>query len=159
MAVNPRTVKGRRQLKFETFDDVLSDAERLVASQNCRMLGNWALPELINHLAMTMNSSIDGFAAKAPFLIRWVGPLIKRSVVYGKKLSPGIKLPAEAVPVAFPSGNSSQQALDALRVAFARAARERMEADHPAFGRMTHEEWLLMQLRHAEMHLSFAIPE
>lgn len=159
MTVNPKTVKGRRDLRFQTFHDVVVDVEQLVAARNCRMLGNWSLPVLINHLTMTMHSSIDGFPSKAPFLIRLIGPLIKRSVVYGKKLSPGIKLPAEVVPAAFPSGNSAHEALADLKSAFSRALTERMEADHPAFGRMTHEEWLLMQLRHAEMHLSFALPE
>ncbi|MFN5799079.1 MAG: DUF1569 domain-containing protein [Planctomyces sp.] len=33
-----------------------------------------------------------------------------------------------------------------------------MRAPHPGFGRMTHQEWLLLHLRHSEMHLSFAIP-
>ena len=159
MPVNPKTVKGRRDLSFQTFHDVVADVEQLVAARNCRMLGNWSLPVLINHLTMTMNSSIDGFALKAPFLIRFIGPLIKRSVVYGKKLSPGIKLPANAVQAAFPCGNSAHEALADLKASFSRALTERMEADHPAFGKMTHEEWLLMQLRHAEMHLSFALPE
>lgn len=159
MLVNPRRVKGRRSLRFETFHDVVADVEQLVAANNCRMLGNWSLPVLINHLTMTMHASIDGFPSKAPFLIRLIGPMIKRSVVYGKKLSPGIKLPAEAIPAAFPPGNSAHEALADLKSAFSRALTERMEADHPAFGRMTHEEWLLMQLRHAEMHLSFALPE
>jgi hypothetical protein len=159
MPVNPKTVKGRRDLTFETFHDVVTDAEHLAAARNCRMPGNWSLPVLINHLTMTMHSSIDGFPSKAPFLIRLIGPLIKRSVVYGKKFSPGIKLPAEVIPAAFPPGNSAYEALADLKAAFSRALTERMEADHPAFGKMTHEEWLLMQLRHAEMHLSFALPE
>lgn len=159
MSVNPRTVKGRRVLSFQTFDDVISDVEQLVAARECRMLGNWPLPVLINHLTMTMNASIDGVASRAPFLIRLIAPLIKKGVVYGKKMSPGIKLPAEATIVAFPPGDSPHQALKELRAAFARAATERMEADHPAFGRMTHEEWRLLQLRHAEMHLSFAVPQ
>jgi hypothetical protein len=39
----------------------------LVAARNCRMPGNWSLPVLINHLTMTMHSSIDGFPPKPRF--------------------------------------------------------------------------------------------
>jgi len=35
---------------------------------------------------------------------------------------------------------------------------EQMQALYPAFGRMTHQEWLLLHLRHSEMHLGCAIP-
>ncbi len=34
-----------------------------------------------------------------------------------------------------------------------------LEAIHPAFGKMNHDEWTKLHLRHSEMHLSFAVPE
>jgi len=53
----------------------------------------------------------------------------------------------------------SSNAFDDLRQSVARTKSERMEAAHPAFGKMNHDEWTKLHLRHAEMHLSFAIPE
>ena len=44
-----------------------------------------------------------------------------------------------------------------------RAAMERLRATaptipNPVFGRLTHEQWIQLNLRHAELHLSFQIP-
>lgn len=159
MTVNSKGVQGRRDLTFRTLDDIVADAERLAASRNPATLGNWPLAQLLSHLAMTFNGSIDGFESKAPWLIRLIGPLIKGRFISAKKMSPGIKLPKAAEAAAFPEGASVQESLESLRRAVARTKTERMEAPHPAFGKMTHDEWVLLQLRHSEMHLSFALPD
>jgi len=57
------------------------------------------------------------------------------------------------------NATSVAAAFDDLRQSVARTKSERMEAAHPAFGKMNHDEWTKLHLRHAEMHLSFAIPE
>jgi hypothetical protein len=85
-------------------------------------------------------------------------PLFKGRVLKSPKMSPGIKLPKAAEAAAFPEAGTRQEALDDLRRAVARTKTERMEAVHPAFGKMTHEEWHTLHLRHSEMHLSFALP-
>ena len=41
---------------------------------------------------------------------------------------------------------------------------ERLQAEAPTapnviFGQLTHEEWIAINLRHAELHLGFLIPE
>ena len=30
---------------------------------------------------------------------------------------------------------------------------------HPIFGKLTHDEWIAINLRHAELHLGFQVPE
>lgn len=157
MSVDVRKVAGRRELCFESLDQVVSDAERLVAAPNHRTLGNWPLHKLLTHLAHTIEHSIDGFEMKAPFLIRLLGPLIKRIAL--KKLSPGIKLQKQLEQKVFPEAGSAEDALERLRAAVARAKGERMEAAHPAFGKMSHDEWIRLHLLHSAMHLSFALPE
>ncbi|MFN5052141.1 MAG: DUF1569 domain-containing protein [Planctomyces sp.] len=156
MPVNPRHVQGRRELTFHSLQQVLDDVEQLAASPATRTLGNWSLAQLLNHLALTMNGSIDGFSVQAPWFIRLLAPLFKQSAL--KKISPGIRLPKSAEAVAFPSSVSLPESLQAFRQAIRRASTEQMRAPHPGFGRMTHQEWLLLHLRHSEMHLSFAIP-
>lgn len=157
MPVNPTTVQGRRELSFESLQDVLADVERLVASPSTRTLGNWSLGELLNHLTMTMNNSIDGFQVKAPFFVRMIAPFFKKSAL--KKITPGIKLPKSAETKALPPSSSLYESLQEFRKAVQRTMMETMEAAHPAFGRMTHDEWMQLHLRHSEMHLSFAVPE
>jgi Protein of unknown function (DUF1569) len=148
----------RRDVSFSHLEEVVTDAERLLSSTRTIVVGNWPLPQLLTHLAMTFNNSIDGFPTKAPIFIRLLGPLIKRSVLKAPKMKPGIKLPKATIAAAFPRANSPQAALDSLRKAIARTKHERMEARHPAFGKMTHDEWHTLHLRHCELHLSFAIP-
>jgi hypothetical protein len=43
MPVDTKTVPGRRELVFRSLDEVVADAETLVASPNTKMLGNWPL--------------------------------------------------------------------------------------------------------------------
>lgn len=149
---------SRREVSFTSLDEIVLDAQRLVSSANTAVVGNWPLTQLLMHLTMTVNCSIDGFPTKAPFVIRLLGPLIKRSVLKAPKMKPGIKLPKDIIPLAYPSAESPQAAFDSLRSAIARTKKEQMQARHPAFGKMTHDEWHTLHLRHSELHLSFAIP-
>jgi hypothetical protein len=155
--VDPRTVQGRHELSFLSFDDVLADAEKLVACSSVKTLGNWPLSQLLTHLAGAINRSIDGISVKFPFFMRLLGLFMKGRVLK-KGLRPGIKLPAEREAIAFPVADSPYESLQSLRRAVDRLRTERMTARHPFFGKLTHEEWVLLHLRHAELHLSFAVP-
>ncbi len=159
MTVNTKTLQGRRDLSFQTMDDIVADAEKLVASSTARTIGNWPLDKLIMHLSKTVHNSIDGFESRAPLMIRLIMPFFKSKIINAKELKPGINLPKAAIPVAYPEAGSLQEALDDLRRAVARTRTERMTVNHPAFGKMTHEEWNTLHLRHSEMHLSFALPK
>ncbi len=134
---------------------MLAEAERLVDSPNTRTLGNWPLGQLLTHLTLAMNSSIDGISARAPWFIRLIGPAIKRRVL-SRGMSPGFNLPKTVETEFFPATASSREALEKFRAAVGRVRRERMTAAHPVFGRITHDEWLQLHLRHAELHLGFA---
>jgi hypothetical protein len=155
--IRTKTVTNRRELRFNSFDDMVADAERLVRSPNTRMLGNWPLSQLLGHVTLAINGSIDGIHVKAPWFIRMLGPLIKRRVL--KKMSPGFNLPKSAEAQFFPESSSSELALQNLQAAVARLQNERMTACHPVLGRLTHDEWTLLHLRHCELHFSFALPD
>jgi hypothetical protein len=149
---------GRRELSFRSLDDVVADADMLVAAPQTRMLGNWPLDKLLMHLATAVNGSIDGVSFRAPFYIRLVGPLIKRRFLT-QKMPPGFKLPKGTEQGFFPSAGSAREAAEVLRKAIARLPAERMTSKHPVFGRLSHDEWTQLHLRHAELHLSFARPD
>lgn len=159
MRVNARAVQGRRDVSFQTMDEIVADVEKLAASPTTKMIGNWPLKKLITHLTQTVDCSIDGFHMKAPLLIRLIMPLFKGHFLKAKKMKPGINLPKSTEAAAFPDSNSIQEALGDLRRAVERTKTERMTANHPAFGKMTHDEWITLHLRHSEMHLSFALPK
>lgn len=155
--INTKSVPARRALRFQSLDDVAADAERLVSSPDTRMLGNWSLSHLLTHLAKAINSSIDGISVRAPWYIRLAAPLFKRRILT-KGMRPGFKLPKNVEPSFFPVAESPHEALAVLRAAIDRARAERITARHPILGHLTHDEWTQLHLRHAELHLSFALP-
>lgn len=157
MSVNPKKVQGRRELTFSSLDDIVADAEKLVSSPHTQTLGNWPLDRLLAHLAMMMNGSIDGFSFKAPWFIRGVLFFIKGQFL-NSRWTPGITLPPGNEAEVFPPASSPQDALEMIRTAVQRTKTEKMSAPHPAFGTLTHEQWVQIHLRHAELHLSFAVP-
>jgi len=156
LSVDTRTVRGRRELHFTSLEAVLADAEKLVSSPTTRTLGNWPLGQLLTHVAMAMNRSIDGISFRAPWYLRLFGRLMKRRLLK-RGLRPGFKLPRDREAAAYPAVASPQEALALLRQAVGRLRNEKATAIHPLFGRLTHEEWTQLHLRHAELHLSFAV--
>ena len=94
MTIDTKTISGRRTLEFDTLDDVLADAEILTA-KHATTVGNWTLGQIFQHLANTMNLSIDGSDFRAPWYFRLIGPLILRSILK-KGMSPGYQLSAPA---------------------------------------------------------------
>lgn len=101
MTVATKTNQGRRTLAFASFDDILADAERLVASPRTRMLGNWPLDRLLTHLATAIHASIDGIRFRVPWYIRLVGFFIKRYVL-NRRMPSGFRLPTKGEADAFP---------------------------------------------------------
>jgi hypothetical protein len=142
-------------LHFKSLDEAVADAVELVSSPTTRTLGNWSLSQLLTHLARAIDGSIDGIKFKAPWFVRLYGKLAKRRVLR-QGLSPGFKLPKKREAGAFPSASSLQEALAIFRKAVGRLQNEKATASHPVFGKLTHEEWTLFHLRHAELHQSFA---
>jgi hypothetical protein len=155
--VEIKSALERRQLRFTSFDEVLADAEKLASSSETRMLGNWQLGQLLAHLAWTVDSSIDGIHFQGAWYLRIVGYFIKGRVIRNG-LPTGIKLGKDVEADAFPPTSSSREGLEALRKAVDRMKAEKMTARHPVLGKMTHEEWMQIHLRHCELHLSFAVP-
>ena len=156
MPIKTKAVQGRRELNFKSLDEVVADAEMLVANPHTKTLGNWPLDRLIGHLATTMNGSIDGTKFRAPSFIRLVAPLFKHRFLT-KKMWPGFNLPKPAEAEFYPPTNSSQDALRNLRTAATRLQTEELAGSHPLFKNLTREECIQLHLRHAELHLSFAV--
>jgi Protein of unknown function (DUF1569) len=158
MAVNTGKVTGRRQVAYESLDDVLMDAERLVAAKNVKMLGNWSLGQMLAHLAGGMHMSIDGSDHRPPWFIRLLGPLFKRRVL--RKMSPGFRLPKPVADKIIPvEPVTPEEGFRLLQEAVKRFRSDTGRKPHNVFGKMTGAEWHQLHLRHAELHMSFATTE
>lgn len=66
MSVKTNLVRGRRRLRFDSYGDVLFDAELIVAGESL-LLGNWSRGQILHHLALSMHASLDAFMRSA----RW----------------------------------------------------------------------------------------
>lgn len=155
MLVNTGKVSGRRELAYESLDDVLMDAERLVANSQTRMLGNWSLGQMLAHLAASMDMSIDGSDHRPPWFVRLLGPFIRRRVL--RKMSAGFQLPKPVADKIIPSRPvTPEEGMHLLREAIKRFRSDTSRKPHAAFGKLTGAEWHQLHLRHAELHMSFA---
>ncbi|MFL5245711.1 MAG: DUF1569 domain-containing protein [Gemmataceae bacterium] len=158
MSVDTRKVADRRELHFNTVEDILADLDD-ISRKKVRALGNWTPGQVYRHLATTMNSSIDGFGFTAPWPFRMIGKLIMKKRLMNKPMSPGFKLPANAAKVLEPAPTGDDEGLATLRSALHRLQTESKRARSPFLGELTREEWNRMHCRHAELHLSFLTPE
>jgi len=155
--VNTAKVTGRRQLKFNTLDEILADVERL-AQGKVRAIGNWSPGQNIKHLALIMNGCMDGIPYKAPFYLRAVAWFLKNKFVKNP-MPAGFDLPKAAAAQLVPGDTSWEEGTQALRTALQRLKTEPQRHPHPVLGELTREQWDQLHCRHSELHLSFLIPE
>jgi hypothetical protein len=146
----------RRTLRFTSYDEILADAEALAAKGYDRA-GAWGLGQACDHLAKTMERSLDGFPDKMPLpfrvLARWValGGILKHRQTNRKFPAPAYLQPPDAA--------DDRAGLDRLRSAVGRLKGHAGPMQvHPAFGKVTPEQWREIHLWHSEHHLSYLSP-
>jgi len=156
MTVNTRKIADRRTLKFNSLEDVWSDVEGLGDSP--RAIGNWTPAQIVWHVSHIMNIAYDGAGFKAPLPLRIVGRLLKKRSL-AKTMGAGLKLPARFNSLLPDPNLTWDEARDHLRRNMERIrAGEKMSQPSPFLGPMTHEDWVRLHCRHAELHLSFIQP-
>ena len=154
--VNTKKARGRRIVRYESFDDILADAERL-ATIPTRTLGNWSVGQIYKHLALATEVMLDGAPAAPPAIIQFFLRLILKKRMTTRSLSPGFMLPNKAA-ILIPEDTSIDDGLQMLRAATHRIKQSDCRAPHPAFGRCSRDEWDAFHCRHCEMHMSFIVP-
>jgi hypothetical protein len=149
----------RRTLLFNTPDDVLNDCLQL-ATGPCTMLGQWTLAQNVRHLARGIDCFYEGFGFEMNWFLRtFLGGLLKRRILK-RGMPAGIRLPATAERLLPPNEDADLLgALEHLKASVRRLKQEPPTHPHPVFGQMTHDEVRILLLRHAELHLSFAVPQ
>ena len=146
----------RRDLHFRTLDEILDDVRQLSSAPR-RMLGRWTDAQIIQHLAIAVNMSFDGYGFRSPWPIRLAAHMVKNRILTGR-MPAGIRLPRRGAAMLPAPEASWDAAVEQLERAIGRFAAETPAQPHPVLGRLTRMEYELLHLRHAELHLSFIVP-
>lgn len=152
--------QSRRTLRFTNFEQVYADVDRLIGAEQAGRLvrlGNWTLGQAVNHVAAWGEYAFTPPAVPPlKWYVRLLGKLGKAHFLK-KGLSPGFRfkgipegtIATEVVP--------TDVAWTRLHRAFDRLNDEAPTMPNELFGHMKHDEWKQLQLRHAELHLSFFV--
>jgi hypothetical protein len=162
VGVNTQSVAARRSVRLRSVDDLVAEVERVAeaaAAGRVRPLGNWSAAQILWHLGRLLEFSFGGFPYRYPWAVRWPARLLR--VLSWRWLltlafRPGFRNPPVAAAVEPDRVVSLAEAVRYLRGQLERiSSGERMTAANPSMGPLSHEEWVEVHLRHAEMHLSF----
>lgn len=152
-----------RNLRFNTIADLSRELDALESAHNNNALvstGNWSPGENLQHVARFFKAAFDGFGFMAPAPARFLFRLLLKPIALKHTLRGGLKIPAKARPVLEPDpGVPFEQGLADLRAQLARINNgEKMQAPSPILGPLSHDEWISLQLRHAELHFAKLLP-
>jgi hypothetical protein len=152
----------RRRLRFEQLDDALAEAQRLVEAEDrgqVQRLGNWSVGQTLGHLAKWASFAFDGYppAVQAPLPVRMILRLIRRRIL-AKGMMSGVRIRGVPEGTLGTEQLGAEEGLQQYRRAMERLREEAPAIANPVFGRLSHEQWKQLNLRHAELHMSFLLP-
>ncbi|QDU37345.1 hypothetical protein Mal4_16550 [Maioricimonas rarisocia] len=148
----------RRPLRFESLDEIVEDVQT-TTSGSYHVVGRWSYGQILDHLARSTKSTFDGFGFQAHWTLRTVAaPFLRHAFLY-RPMRAGFRLPASAAALIPSDGVTVEESLARLIHELKRFESETPTAPHPLLGKLSHEEYVLLCLRHSELHLSFVIPE
>jgi hypothetical protein len=147
----------RRELHFETYDDIRHEIERLEAG-GCEPLGRWNLGQTCWHLNYYLRGSLEGYPKMFPWLLRaTLGRYLLKKVLSGKPWRTGGQtIPGSVPPAAVDEAEAigeSKQLLTRLKAP--------VGGLHPSplFGQLTEDQCRMLHCRHAAHHLGFLVPK
>ena len=147
----------RRHLRFSHLDQARQEILRLDQGGYDRV-GNWELPQIVDHLIRTMRMATD----EPPFMFPAPVRMLARWMFLGKiRRGDMLKVRGRAPVALRPAADSDLEvslAEFASLAARIESADAPLQAVHPVFGRFTREDWQLMQRWHAAHHLGFLLP-
>ncbi len=151
-------VTERRALAYSNSGQLLADVDGLLAAERAgtlRRSGNWSLGKALGHLAWWVDRPFEGYPAfmKPPWMIKVFLRLQKKK--YMKRLPAGAKIPNVKDGTWGVEELTTEEGMSRLRRAWQRLDAGPPGVENIVFGPLTHEEWKGLNLRHAELHLSF----
>ncbi len=148
-----------RHIRFSNIDEVLRELERIKqADQDGRLetSGNWTAGQILSHVAAWIEYGYAGYPIQTPpfpfnLLLRWMGKRILK-----KGMKPGVRIPGVKAGTFGQENLTVAEGVERLEKAFQRLKkREQCRFDSPAFGPMSMDDRIELNLRHAELHLGF----
>ena len=154
-----RMTGERRRLRFDDWEDVISDAEMLRDhGYDHASYGRLSLGQITSHLATVLSGAVDGYPQLAPWPLRvMIRLLFLKKMLRHEPSNVRIKSPKSLAP---PEHCEDDAGIEQLRTAIERF-RKHEGAYHPhmAMGKLSRDEWMQQQLWHCEHHLSFLVPK
>ena len=162
VVVDTGRISERRPVRLPTLEDLVFEVDRVAAAATAgsvRPLGNWSPAQVLWHIGRLIELSFDGF----PFRYRrgptWITRLFRLLAwrwLIALAFRPGFQNPPEAAALEPEPSVSLAEATAYLKRQIARVrGGERMTQECSVEGPYTHEQWVYIHLRHAELHLSF----
>jgi len=158
-SVDTRTSPEYRALRFNSVDECISVVNQIASSADAGNLvatGNWTPGQIMTHLANWINYAYEGFPiAPPPFFVRWILRLRFRKIL-SEGMPRGVRIPrVEGGTVGMEDIVTDEAARRLLTALERLKSDENARFDSPAFGAMSHSDRIALNLRHAELHLSF----
>lgn len=152
----------RRLLRFDSIEQALAEVDRLIVAEREGRLdraGNWTLGQTLGHLAVWMNFAFDGYPSSVypPALLRVLVKLFKGRIL-SKGMLPGMKVGKVPGGTLGTEVLTTDEGVARLIASFERLRTTPPTLINPVFGPLTHEQWIQLNLRHAELHLGFLLP-
>lgn len=161
MTINTKHVQGRRTLHFASIEDALRDAQMLAdaeAAGTLKPLGNWTLGQALGHIAGWINYALDGYPPdlRPPWPVKIIARAFKSRLMKG--LPAGMRIGRVEGGTKHTEPMTTAEGLERYKTAWNRLSQTAPTQMNPVFGKMPHDEWITMNLRHAELHQSFFLP-
>jgi hypothetical protein len=154
--------RARRSVRLRTAADLAAEVQRVAEAATAgrvRTLGSWSPAQILWHVGRLIELSFDGFPFRYPWPVRWVARLLRMLSwrwLLALAFRPGFRNPPVAQALepgpAVPLAEAVRYVRDQLERI---SSGEQMTAANPSMGPLSHEQWVELHLRHAELHLSF----
>ena len=161
MAERDRRPIPVRTLRFETLEACVREVERIIEADCSGTLhahGNWTAGQVMAHVAAWVEYGYEGFPiGPPPFFVRWILRWQLKGILT-KGMSPGVRIPRVPGGTTGMDAMQTQAAAERLLAALRRLeTNEPAPYDSPAFGPLSDQDRVRLNLRHAELHLGFLL--
>lgn len=149
----------RRAVQLSDLDAYAAEIERIAAAEQAgrvKTSGNWTAGQILAHLAAWIEYNYTGFPlSPPPWAIRLILKTFMKKKYLRNGLPQGVKIPGQPDGTVGQDRMSTPDAIERLKRAITRLRVEPPVHPSPAFGELTHDECIRLNLRHAELHLGF----
>lgn len=157
--IDSRSTADWRKLRFHSIEDCVAEVHRIMEADQAgqlRTTGNWTPGQVMAHVASWIEYAYDGFPIRRPpFFVRWILRLrLKKMLEEG--MPRGVRIPGVKNGTTGADNMDTVDAANRLLAALRRlGSSEEAKYNSPAFGQLSHEERIKLNLRHAELHLGY----